>query len=70
MIHTAGIVPPSMTHSLPVMEEARFDARNATNSATSSGRPGRPSEIPPGESIKLCRAVAASVHIATADILN
>src|SRR5262245_13414429 len=33
---TVGTVPPSMTYSLPVMDDARSDARNATNSATSS----------------------------------
>ena len=32
-----------MTYSLPVIEEARSDARNATSSATSSGRFGLPS---------------------------
>jgi hypothetical protein len=36
-----------MTYSLPVIEDARSEARNATNSATSSGRFGRPSGIPP-----------------------
>src|SRR5260370_4189207 len=30
-----------MTYSLPVIDEARSDARNATSSATSSGRGGR-----------------------------
>jgi len=52
MIQTVGIVPPSMTYSLPVMDEARSEARNATNSATSSGRLGRPSGIPPSEFIR------------------
>src|SRR5438445_11229184 len=40
-----GIFPPSMTYSLPVIEDARSEARNAINSATSSGRLGRPSGI-------------------------
>ena len=35
LCHTVGIVPPSMTYSLPVMEEARSDARNATSSVAS-----------------------------------
>src|SRR2546430_3648884 len=48
-----GMFPPSMTYSLPMIEEARSEARNATNSATSSGRLGRPSGIPPSEFIKL-----------------
>src|SRR6266850_8444615 len=53
-----GIVPPSITYSLPVIDEARSDARNATSSATSSGRFGRPSGIPPSESIMRCRAAS------------
>src|SRR5262249_32767970 len=56
-----GMVPPSMTYSLPVIEDARSETRNATNSATSSGRFGRPSGIPPSDFIKLCRAPAVSV---------
>jgi hypothetical protein len=52
--YTVGIVPPSMTYSLPVMEEARSDARNATSSATSSGRFGLPSGMPPSESMMRC----------------
>jgi hypothetical protein len=30
-----GMFPPSMTYSLPVIDEARPETRNATNSATS-----------------------------------
>ena len=56
-----GMFPPSMTYSLPVIEEARSDARKATSSATSSGRFGRPSGIPPSECIRFCRAVVVSV---------
>src|ERR1043166_4902495 len=56
-----GMLPPSITYSLPVIEEARSDTRNATNSATSSGRLGRPSGIPPSESIRLCLATTVSV---------
>ena len=50
---TVGMVPPSITYSLPVIEDARSETRNATNSATSSGRFGRPSGIPPSDFIKL-----------------
>ncbi len=48
-----------MTYSLPVIEEARSDARNATSSATSSGRFGLPSGIPPSQS--MMRYLAASL---------
>src|SRR6266404_6494963 len=58
---TVGTVPPSITYSLPWIEAARSDARKATSSATSSGRPGLPIGIPPSESIRLSRAVSASV---------
>jgi len=50
--HTAGTVPPSMTYSLPLIEAARSETRNATSSATSSGRPGLPIGMPPSESIR------------------
>jgi uncharacterized membrane protein YdjX (TVP38/TMEM64 family) len=52
---TVGIVPPSITNSLPVMAEALSEARNATSSATSSGRLGRPRGMPPIMSISFCR---------------
>src|SRR5271166_2428328 len=55
---TVGIVPPSITYSLPVMAEALSDARKATSSATSSGLFGRPKGMPPSISIGLCQAVA------------
>jgi hypothetical protein len=42
-------------------EDARSEARIATNSATSSGRFERPSRMPPSECIELCLSVAASV---------
>ena len=58
---TVGTVPPSITYSLPWIEAARLDARKATSSATSSGRPGLPIGIPPSESIRLSRAVSVSV---------
>ena len=38
-----------MTYSAPVMEAARGEARNATRSATSFGRAGRPIGMPPSE---------------------
>ncbi len=46
-----GIVPPSITYSLPLIDNAQSDTRNATSSATSSGRPGRPMGIPPSDFI-------------------
>jgi len=51
--HTAGMVPPSITYSLPLIEAARSETRNATSSATSSGWPGRPIGIPPSEAMRL-----------------
>src|SRR5947209_7476238 len=36
-----GVVPPSMTYSAPMIEEARSETRKATSSATSWGRFGR-----------------------------
>ena len=35
--HMVGTVPPSMTYSVPVIEAAFGEARNATRSATSRG---------------------------------
>src|SRR5258708_37762718 len=55
------MVPPSITNSVPVMEEALSDATKATSSATSSGRLGRPSGIPPSISISFWRADAKSL---------
>jgi len=37
MTYTVGTVPPSMTYSVPVMDPARGNARNATRSATPCG---------------------------------
>src|SRR5207244_9441671 len=56
VLQMVGMFPPSMTYSLPVIDEARSDARNATNSATSSGRFGLPKGMPPRESIMRCLA--------------
>src|SRR5262245_57905845 len=53
LFHTVGMVPPSMTYSLPVVADARSEARKATSSATSSGQFGRPSGMPPRESQSL-----------------
>src|SRR5204862_2330180 len=61
-----GIVPPSITYSLPVIDEARSDARKATNSATSSGRFGRPSGIPPSESMMRCLAASLLIPVRSA----
>lgn len=49
-----GTVPPSMMYSVPVMEAARGEARNAMRSATSSGLAGRPSGIPPSPFMIIC----------------
>lgn len=54
--YTVGIVPLSMTISVPVIAEARYDAAKATSSATSSGLLGPPSGMPPSISISFCRA--------------
>src|SRR6267142_3883293 len=61
-----GIVPPSITYSLPVIDEARSDARKATSSATSSGRFGRPSGMPPSESIMRCLAASGLMPVRSA----
>jgi hypothetical protein len=57
---TVGTVPPSMTYSVPVIDAACAEARNATRSATSLGLAGRASGMPPSESITILRATAAS----------
>jgi len=55
--HRVGTVPPSITYSLPWIEAARSDTRNATSSATSSGRGGmdspEKSQIPVRSSLNL-----------------
>ena len=52
-IQTVGIVPPSMTYSVPVMEEARSDAKNAVADALVDVAPaGRHSFSDPPESIQ------------------
>src|SRR5665213_3356975 len=56
--YTVGTVPPSMTISVPLIVAARSDARKAMSSATSSGRLGRPTGIPPKASINPWRAVS------------
>ena len=53
-LQTVGSVPPSMTHSVPVIDEARDEAKNAMRSATSSGLAGRPSGIPPRLFMMIC----------------
>ena len=58
---TVGTVPPSITYSLPLIENALSETRNAISSATSSGRPGRPIGIPPRDFINSWRAVCISV---------
>ena len=48
---TVGTVPPSITYSLPLIDNALSETRNAISSATSSGRPGRPIGMPPRDFI-------------------
>jgi hypothetical protein len=57
-LYTVGMVPPSMTYSVPVIDAARGEARNATRSATSFGCAGRPSGMPPREAIRPLRAAS------------
>ena len=52
--YTVGIVPPSITYSVPVIDAARGDARKAMRFATSTGFDGRPSGMPPSESMMIC----------------
>ena len=54
-----GIVPPSITYSVPVRYPALGETKKPTNSATSSGCAGLPKGIPPKESITLF--VASSI---------
>lgn len=49
--YIVGRVPPSTTCSAPMIDDAASETRNPTISATSSGRAGRPSGIPPSASI-------------------
>src|SRR5437870_7284095 len=51
-IQTVGIVPPSMTYSLPVMEEARSDAKNAVAHALVDVAPAGRLFCDPPESIQ------------------
>jgi hypothetical protein len=44
-----GMVPPSMTYSVPVIVPARFETRKAIRLATSFGVEGRPIGMPPSE---------------------
>ena len=45
-----------MTYSLPLIDKARSEIRNATSSVTFSGRPGRQIGIPPRDIINSCQA--------------
>src|SRR5215469_731230 len=67
---TVGIVPPSITISVPVIAEARSDAAKATSSATSSGRLGRPSGIPPSMFMSFCRAAVYFAFVCIGHALN
>lgn len=52
--HTVGIVPPSITYSVPLIEEAFGDTRNKIKLATSCGFAGRPSGMPPMLCMMIC----------------
>ena len=52
--HTVGIVPPSMTYSVPLIEDAWGDTRNRIRLATSWGFAGRPSGMPPMLFMMIC----------------
>ena len=54
LLYATGILPPSITYSVPVMVDARADARNTMRLATSIGFEGRPSGIPPSEFMIIC----------------
>jgi len=60
--HIVGTVPPSMTYSLPVIATRGPTPGRRQVPATSSGRAGRPSGMPPNEAIKPVRAVVVSVR--------
>ncbi len=51
--HAVGTVPPSMTYSVPVIDAARGETRKVMRSATSCGLAGRPSGMPPRESMMI-----------------
>lgn len=55
-LQVVGMVPPSITCSDPVMDEARSEARKAIRSATSFGAAGRPRGMPPREFMMTCTA--------------
>jgi diketogulonate reductase-like aldo/keto reductase len=52
--YATGMLPPSITYSVPVIVAARGDAKNAMRFATSTGFEGRPSGMPPSESMMIC----------------
>ena len=54
--YAVGTVPPSIAYSVPVIEAARGETRNATRSDTSFGFAGRPIGMPPSEFITILRA--------------
>ncbi len=49
--HRVETVPPSIRYSVPEIEADRGDARNVIRSATSCGAAGRPTGIPPSQSM-------------------
>lgn len=82
-VQAVGMVPPSITYSVPVMLGDRSDARNAIRLATSTGADGGPVGMPPSETMirrlpfstpapssapsRLARSTDASVRIYTRD---
>jgi len=51
--YRVGTVPPSIRYSAPAIEADRGDARKAIKSATSCGLAGRPTGIPPSQSMMI-----------------
>jgi len=51
--YTVGTVPPSITCSEPDTDAARGDTRKVIRSATSVGVAGRPTGIPPSQSMTI-----------------
>ena len=53
MFYTVGTVPPSITCSEPATDAARGDTRKVIRSATSFGVAGRPTGMPPSQSMTI-----------------
>jgi hypothetical protein len=53
LAYRVGTVPPSIRYSAPVIEADRGDAKKTIKSATSRGLAGRPTGIPPSQSMTI-----------------